>query len=354
MDFHPSDEQRMLADSVSRFVQDRYDLERRKAYLSSPASYCPENWRMLGDLGITALAFPAELGGFGGTPADIAVVMEQLGRGLVVEPVLPSAVIAARLLAASPAHAELAAAAAAGDRRIAVAFADPPASRPGPANPLRFESAGDGYRLNGVKTLAIQAADADDVIFPCDGPQGFAAFLIEPHEAPGLVRRDYRLLDGSLASEFHFSDVEIPIRAVLEVSREDWAGASTWGNVAACAEMLGIMDRLLAETSDYLRTRKQFGVALGAFQAVQHQMARMLIEFEKARALLFGAIAIAKTPQWPEAVKDCRHFIGRVAVELGEKCMHLHGGMGVTDELFAGNALKRLVLLHRLTVLDVA
>lgn len=352
MDFHPSDEQRMLADSVSRFVQDRYDLERRKTYLSSPESYCPENWRMLADLGITALALPGELGGFDGTPADIAMVMEQLGRGLVVEPVLPSAVIAARLLAASPAHAELATATAAGDRRIAVAFADPPASRPGPANRLRFEPADDGFRLNGVKTLAIQAVDADGVLFPCEGPNGFAVFLIEPHEVRGLVRKDYRLLDGSLASEFHFSDVEVPARNVLEVRRKDWASAAAWGNIAACAEMLGIMDRLLAETSDYLRTRKQFGVALGTFQAVQHQMAWMLIEFEKARALLLRATATVNAPQWPDAVNDCRHFIGRVAVELGEKCMHLHGGMGVTDELFAGNAHKRLILLHRLTALN--
>jgi alkylation response protein AidB-like acyl-CoA dehydrogenase len=346
MDFNPSDEQRMLADSVGRFVQDRYDLDRRKAYLSGPASYCPENWRMLAELGITALVLPAGLNGLDGTPADVAVVMEQLGRGLVVEPVIPSAVLAARILAASPAHAETAAATAAGEHRIAVALAAPPASRGGSAAALTCEAADGGCRLTGTATLAVQAAGADAVIFSCAGPQGFAAFVFAPDETPGIARRDYRLLDGSLASEFRFDGAAVPAGARLEITSEDWTRAKAWADIAACAEMLGIMGRSLDETAEHLRTRKQFGAALGTFQAPQHRMARMLFEYEKARALLHGAAMASGEDELVGAIRDCRRYIGAATIEVGEACVHLHGGMGVTDEVFVSNALRRLNFLR--------
>lgn len=352
MDFNPSEEQRMLSDSIARFVQDRYDLERRKAYLQHAGSFCSENWRMLAELGITALVFPDELGGFDGTPADVAVVMEQLGKGLVVEPVTSSAVIAARALAASSAHAGIAAAVAAGELRIAVAIGDPPASRPGLGAPLRYEGDGEGFRLNGIKTLAVQSLGADAVIFSCRGQRGFAAFLIAPDTIPGITRRDYRLLDGSLASEFHFDDVEIGGDTLIDITLDEWTGAKAWGDIADCAQMLGIMRRLLDETSDYLRTRKQFGVAIGTFQALQHRMARMLMEYEKARALLYRAAAPAQGVEPLGAVRDCRRVTGRAAMEIGEGCLHLHGGMGVTDELYVGHALKRLNFLRRHALLD--
>ena len=353
MDFNPSDEQRMLADSVSRFVRNRYDLERRNAYLARPSSYCTENWQMLAELGITALVLPAERGGFDGTPADVAAVMEQLGKGLVVEPVISSAVIAARVLAAASTHAEIAAAAGAGKRRIAIAFADPPASRPGPAQPMRYEVAGGGLRLKGIKTLAVQALGADAVIFPCTGPQGFAAFLISPDTLPGITRKDYRLLDGSLASEFHFDDIEIAGGdRLVDVTLEDWITAKIWGGIAVCAEMLGIMGRLLDETGHYLRTRKQFGGAIGKFQALQHQMARMLMEQEKARALLYRAVTSFPEAGHRGAVRDCHRFMGKAAMDIGEGCLHLHGGIGVTDELFVGKALKRINFLRYHVSLD--
>ena len=352
MDFNPSDEQRMLADSIRRFVQSKYDLERRKAYLKRPGSFCTENWKMLTELGITALVLPDELGGFDGTLADLVVVMEQLGKGLVVEPVTSSAVIAARILAASSAHAGIAAAAAAGERRIAVAFADPPASRPGPAAPLRYEADGGGFRLIGIKTLAVQSLGADAVIFPCQGPQGFAAFLIAPDTLPGITRKDYRLLDGCLAAEFHFDNVEVGGDTLIDVTREQWTSANAWGDIANCAEMLGIMSRLLDETGEYLRTRKQFGVAIGTFQALQHQMARMLMEHEKTRALLYRAAAPAEGVKLLDAVRDCRRLTGKAAIEIGKGCLHLHGGMGVAEELFVGPALKRLNFLRGHVLLD--
>jgi alkylation response protein AidB-like acyl-CoA dehydrogenase len=343
MDFNPSDEQRMLADSVGRFVQDRYDLDRRRAYLSAPTSYCAENWRMLAELGITALVLPAGLDGFDGTPADVAVVMEQLGRGLVVEPVIPSAVLAARILAASPAHAATAAATASGEHRIAVALAVPPANR---ADPLRYEAAEGGFRLTGTATLAVHAPGADAVIFPCAAPQGFAAFALAPDGTPGVFRRDYRLLDGSLASEFRFDGVQVSAGARLEITPEDWTEAKAWADIAACAEMLGIMGRSLDETAEHLRTRKQFGAALGTFQAPQHRMARMLIEYEKARALVHAAAMASGEDELAGAIRDCRRYIGAAAIEVGEACVHLHGGMGVTDEVFVSNGLRRLNFLR--------
>lgn len=351
MDFSLSDEQRMLADSVGRFVQDRYDVERRRGYLGTAQSYSVENWHMLAELGITALALPVECGGFGGSRADIAVMMEQLGRGLVVEPVLSSAVIAARILAASPPHGDIAAAIATGERRIAIAFANPSPVRDTDAEPLRWEAADDGYKLSGRKTLAAQAAGADAVIFPCMGSEGFAAFLIDPETVSTIERRDYRLVDGTLASEFKFNDVHIANEARLNITPEDWADVNAWGDLASCAEMLGIVERLIEETADYMRTRKQFGVPIGSFQSLQHKIARMLIDKEKARALLNRATAISGD-EWQVAARECKNFIGATAIEIGEGCVHLHGGMGVTDELFVANALKRLLCLDRCQLSD--
>lgn len=354
MNFNPSDEQRMLGESVGRFVLSRYDLERRRTYLASPATYCAENWRMLVELGLTALALPAEKGGFDGSPADIAAVMEPLGRGLAVEPVISSAVIAPRLLGTASTHADVAAAVAAGECRVGIAFADPPAGRDSRDEPLRYETVTGGFLLTGVKSLAVQCIDADAILFPCTGAHGFAAFLIDSDALTGIARRDYRLVDGTVASEFRFNDVAIADNARLGVTRRDWCNAKAWGDLASGAEMIGIMSRLLDETADYLRTRKQFGVAIGTFQAVQHKMARMLIDYEKARALVLKAAACPEgTGQFAGAVQDCRGFIGQAAIEIGEGCLHLHGGMGITDELFAGHALKRLQLLRSLSALAV-
>lgn len=276
---------------------------------------------------------------------DIAVMMEQLGRGLVVEPVLSSAVIAARILALSSIHRGVAAATATGESRVAVAFSDPSPLRDFDAEPLSWEAAGDGFTLSGTKTLAIQTVGADAVIFPCMGTEGFAAFLIDPEAVPEIVRRDYRLVDGSLASEFQFNNADIASDARLNITSEDWATVRAWGDLAACGEMLGIIERLIEETADYMRTRKQFGVSIGTFQALQHKMARMLIGKEKARALLNRATAIGDH-DWQAAARECRSFVGAIAIEIGEGCVHLHGGMGVTDELLIGNALKRLLCLN--------
>lgn len=346
MDFNLNDEQRMLADSVGRFVQDRYDIEKRRGYLGTAQSFSTENWRLLSELGLTALALPTECGGFGGSRADIAVMMEQLGRGLVVEPVLSSAVIAARFLAAPLIHGDLAAAAAAGESRVAVAFADPSPVRDIDNEPLRWEAAGDGFTLNGTKTLAVQAVGANAVIFLYTGSDGFAAFLIDPEAVSNIVRRDYRLVDGTLASEFQFDNVSVSRDARLNITPDDWAAIKAWGDLAACAEMLGIIERLIEETANYMHTRKQFGVSIGTFQALQHKMARLLVQKEKARALLCRAIAMAED-NWQLAARESRIFMGRAAIEIGEGCVHLHGGMGVTDELFIGNALKRLLCLQK-------
>lgn len=340
MDFNPSEEQRMLADSVDRFVQSRYDLDKRRAYQVEPTSFSNENWNLLAELGLTALIVPEGDGGLGASRADVITVAQSLGRGLVVEPFLQSAVLAMRLMAACGRPANLAPLLA-GEKRLAVAWADPPPDR----EPLRWQQTGETILLNGCKTFVIQAIGVEQFIALCLAPHDFAAFLMDSNQ-PGLERTDYRLVDGSIASEFRFSDVVVPADARLDLCLADWEEAKAWADLTACGEMVGILGRLLNETAEYLRTRRQFGVAIGSFQALQHKMARMLIDYEKGQALLSRAAATGDENDWARDTVACKTFLSRTALGIAEGCTQLHGGMGITDELFVGHALKKLLVLR--------
>ena len=350
MNFDLTEDEEMLKALVERFVADRYDPDKRRAYLAEPEGFSRSNWALLGELGLIALPFTPEHGGLGAGATGLATVFEVLGRGLVVEPLAEAALLAGGLfarLAGDALSAEWMPQLIAGEKRLAFAHREAAARD----NWAWVETSAHDNRLSGEKSLVVAGAGADGFIVSARSAGaagdsgGIALYLVEA-SAPGLEIAPWRLVDGGVAATLRLDNVDaVPLGGGLA----EIAEARSWLALAQSAEALGIMERLFAETLDFLRTRKQFGVPLGSFQALQHRMAAQYSQIEQARALL--NLAMMTPPEhaaaWRQAVDGARAFIADAAVALGHEMIQMHGGMGVTDELIIGHGHKRLLMLSR-------
>ncbi len=366
MDFSLSEEQQLLKDSVARFVRENYDLEARRKLIASEPGYSEEHWTQMADLGWLGVALPEAYGGIDGGAVETMVIMEEFGRGLVVEPYFPSVVLGANLvmLAGSEAQkTELLPDLAAGRLRLAFACNE----RQG-----RFDlfdvattavADGDGWVLNGHKGVVQGAASADRIIVSARtsgdqrGRDGITLFMV-PADAAGLSRRDYATNDGLRASEVTFEGVRLDTDAVLGETGGGWPAieqTAERATVALCAEAVGCMEMMKEDTNEYLKTRKQFGQALGRFQVMQHRMVDILIRCEEARSLTYVATALVDSDDARErsrTVSAAKAGIGERARFVGQNAVQMHGGMGVTDELRVGHYFKRISLID-LTFGDV-
>lgn len=350
MNFDLTEDEGMLKALVERFVEDHYDPEKRRDYLAAPEGFSRKNWALMGELGLVALPFSPDHGGLGIDATGLATVFEVLGRGLVVEPLAEAVVLAGRLferLAGEELKGPWMPQLITGDRRLAFAHREAAARD----NWAWVETTARGGRLTGQKSLVVAGASADGFIVSArtaggaGDEDGIALFLVEA-AAPGLEIETWRLVDGSVAAKLRLDNVDaLPLGGGLPEILE----ARTWLALAQSAEALGIMERLFSETLDFLKTRKQFGVALGSFQALQHRMAAQYSQIEQARALLNLAMMTASgdTAEWRKAVDGARTFIADASVALGHEMIQMHGGMGVTDELIIGHGHKRLLMLSR-------
>lgn len=348
MNFDLTEDEEMLKALAERFVQGRYDVDKRRQYARAPLGFDPANWAMLGELGLIAALLPEAAGGLGLDATGIATLMEALGHGLAVEPLAENVVLAARLFAAH-APADLAAAwlpaLADGSRRIALAHAE----ADGRAGVLRVSARVADGRISGEKPFVIAGHGADGFIVSArtsgqpDEADGVGLWFVAA-DAPGLTSTPWRLADGIVAAKLVLADVPaLPLSGGAAAMAE----AEVLASLARSAEALGIMARLFAETSDYLRTRHQFGVPLASFQALQHRMVAQYVAIEQARALMNLALVSWGQPGFAEAVRGLRAFIAPAAVDLGHEMIQLHGGMGVTDELVIGHGHKRLLVISR-------
>jgi alkylation response protein AidB-like acyl-CoA dehydrogenase len=347
VNFDLSQDEEMLKALAERFVADRYDGERRRAALSHAAGFCANNWALLGNLGLIAMSFDMDSGGLSASTTDLAVVFEALGRGLVVEPLIEAVLVAGKIFEAH-ASPELKQMwmddLVSGTRRLALAHRE--ARSRGNAAWVETQAVhtADGWRLSGAKQMVRAGVGADAFIVSArtsgafGDADGIKLFLVAA-DASGVASTAYRVIDGTVACEISLHDVSAePLGGdVLAI-----VDAEANANVARCAEALGIMDMLFTTTLDYLRTRQQFGVALGSFQALQHRMVAQYAVIEQARALLYLAVIAGG-----EAVAGARAFISEASVTLGHEMIQLHGGMGVTDELIVGHGHKRLMMLSR-------
>lgn len=364
MDFQHTEDRRMLADTLNRFIAEQYAFPVRDRIAQSAEGFDRAMWQRFAELGTVGALFPEADGGFGGAGFDIAVVFECLGRGLVVEPFL-GALLAGRALslAGGGAHRDKLAALIDGSASAAFAHDEPGSHYELTTVRTRAERSGDGWVLTGAKGVVDQAAQAAFFVVSArmsghdDDAAGIGLFVV-PAEAPGVSLRDYKKIDGGRAAEVRFDRVALPADAALGgQGGEGEAGAALlervlgYGLLALSAEALGAMDVAKEYTLEYLRTRKQFGLPIGSFQALQHRMADLLLEVEQARSAVINAAAQLDAPRAvrERALAAAKVSIGRIGTLVAEESIQLHGGIGMTWELPLSHYAKRLVMIdHQL------
>ncbi|MFM0337672.1 acyl-CoA dehydrogenase family protein [Paraburkholderia fungorum] len=360
MNFQHTEDRRMLADTLNRFVSEQYGFETRDRIAGSAEGFSADLWNRFAELGIIGALFDEAHGGFGGGGFDIAVVFESLGRGLVVEPFLDTLIVGQAIArSGNETQQTLLGGMIDGSRIVALAHGEPDSHYELSQVKTRAQRNGGTWRLNGAKavvqhgeraSLFLVSARTDGAV---DAEEGISLFLV-PGDAAGISVRGYRKIDGGRAAEVSFDNVTLGDDALLGAYGEGFATleyAIGCGVLALCAEAVGAMDVAKDYTLEYLRTRKQFGVPIGSFQALQHRMADMLLEIEQARSAVINAAAAlgGERAVRERAISAAKYTIGRVGALVAEECIQLHGGIGMTWELPMAHYAKRLVMIdHQL------
>jgi alkylation response protein AidB-like acyl-CoA dehydrogenase len=360
MNFEHSEDRRMLADSLNRFIAEQYAFETRDRIAKSPEGFSAAIWRQFADLGVIGALFSEADGGFGGDGFDIAVVFEALGRGLVVEPLLGAVMAGEAISAAGSAAQKGLLAEIIGGTTIAALAHDEAGSHYELARvQTRAARSGDGWVLDGAKVVVQQGAQADLFVVSArtadavDDEAGISLFLV-PAKTAGLTLRDCPAIDGGRVAELSFDKLALGAEALLGVEGQAHATlerAIGRGVLALCAESLGAMEAAKTATLEYLRTRKQFGLLIGSFQALQHRMADLLLEIEQARSAVINAAAAIDADRLTRerALSAAKFSIGRIGARVAEESIQLHGGIGMTWELPLAHYAKRLVMIdHQL------
>jgi len=359
MDFSFSDEQTLLQESVSRFITNDYGFESRQKHSRSDAGYSLENWQTFAELGWLGVPFSENHGGFGGGAVETMLMMEEFGKGLVVEPYLATVVACGSALngfGSEDQKSSFIPEIIDGSKLWALAFAEPQ-GRFNLADLTTTATASNGsYLLSGHKSVVINGPNANFFIVSVrtSGEQrdetGVSLFII-PSDAKGLSRRDYQTVDGQRASELILDNVELD-----EASRlgEEGQGlnilqqAIDFATLAIGSEAVGCMEVLYKDTVEYCKNREQFGQPIGKFQVLQHRMVDMFMEHEQSKSLMFMAAMRWDEGYGAEAQKAVSAFkvqVGKSGKFVGQSAVQLHGGMGMTDELNIGHYFKRLTII---------
>ncbi len=361
MNFTPTEDRRMLSDSLDRYVAEQYSIETRHAITRSGKGHSPQQWAQFAELGVIGALFTEAQGGFGGTGFDIAVVFESLGRGLVVEPFLASAVLAGSALARAGNQTQLSLLGGIIDGSTIATLAHEEADSRYELKRVatRASRDGDSYVIDGAKAVVALADQAQTLIVSARSSgdlaseDGISLFVV-PASTAGVSVRAYPNIDGSRAGEVRFSQVRVPASALLGAEGQGLATleyAVGRGILALSAEALGAMEVTKKFTIEYLQTRKQFGKLIGSFQALQHRMADVLLEIEQARSAVINAAAALDGDRLTRerALSAAKYSVGRIGTLVAEECIQLHGGIGMTWELPMPHYAKRLVMIdHQL------
>ncbi len=357
MDFSFTEEQTLLRNMVQSFVQDNYDFDSRMKIVRSEEGMSREIWGQFAELGLLAAPFAEELGGLDGGPIETMIIMEELGRGLVVEPYLPTVVLCGGILNrhGSDAQKEQLAGIIGGEDVWALAYSEPQ-SRFNPTDVLTSAKAdGDGYVLNGTKAVVAAAPWANKLIVSArvSGEQrdrdGIALFIVDK-SAAGVSTQDYPTVDGNRASEVTLENVSVAADAMIgnaNSGADMLEEALDFGIGAVCAESLGHMKSLNDATVEYCKTRKQFGVPIGSFQVLQHRMVDMFMEYEQSVSMTYmvNMKLTESEAERKKAASGAKVQIGKSGRFVGQQAVQLHGGMGMTEELNVGHYFKRLTVI---------
>ena len=355
MDFELTSDQKLLQDAVQRFIAEEYAFDSRQRILATAHGFSDAIWKRLAEQGVLSVGLPEEHGGVGG-PVEIMVVMEQLGAGLVLEPFLSTVVLGAGLIARHGTPAQKSALlprVIEGHSRIALAHYEPGARYALEQVNARARMVDGRFVLSGTKSVVLDAASADLLIVSaCDETSGaLSLFLVDPR-ATGIKLNRYRTHDGRNAADIELAGVALGTEQLLGargaalVALEE---ALDHAIAALCAEAVGIMEALNQATLDYLRTRVQFGQAIGRFQTLQHRMADMFMMAVQARSmslLATGRCAASDARRRHRDICAAKAFVGKAARYIGQQAVQLHGGMGMSAELIVSHYFKRLTMIN--------
>lgn len=353
MDFDFSDDQEMLRDSVRKWADKGYDFERHRRIVKQ-GGWSRDAWKELADLGLTGLYVPEAHGGMGFGPVDAMVVMEELGRGLVLQPYAHGALVAPAVLAAhapDALQAEWLLKIAAGEALVVLAHQERGARYRLNQVATTARADGDAWLLDGDKSVVPAGDQADAFIVPArvsgavDAADGIALFLVTKG-AVGVSTRGYLMQDGSRGAELQLRNVRA--QRITEDGLAALERAVDVGIAAACAEGVGLMERLTALTVEYMNTRKQFGVPIATFQALRHRIADVKMQLELGRSMsYFASLKLNDEPAARRrALSQAKLQLGNSMRFVGQQCIQLHGGIGVTDEYVGSHYFKRLTVLE--------
>lgn len=358
MNFELSEEQKMIQQSVERFVQENYDLSNRIKISSEDPGYSKEYWSSMAELGWLGLAFDEEDGGFGGNQIDTLVLMEQFGKGLVLEPFLANIVLGGGAIKRGGSAAlkeSIIPSLIDGSLQLTLAYAEEQ-SRFDLEDIATAAREDDGnFVLNGKKSMVLNAESADKIIVVTrtNGSQvdkeGISLFLVNA-DSDGLERENFPTVDGLRASEISLNDVKVSSENLIGEKDKGFEILQAVANdaiLALAAEAVGAMEVLYKDTVEYTQQREQFDHPLSDFQVLQHRMVDMFMEYEQCKSLLFRAtMETVQDPQLSQrTVHALKHLIGKSGIFVGENAVQLHGGMGVTEELRVGHFFKRLLVI---------
>jgi alkylation response protein AidB-like acyl-CoA dehydrogenase len=354
MDFDFNDDEQQLRDAVQKWVERGYGFERRRAIVRA-GGFSAEAWGELAELGILGLGTPEADGGLALGPVAAMLALEGLGRGLVLEPVAAVALVAASVLArsADALRAGWLPGLVAGTARVVLAHQERAARYRLDHVQTRAARAGEGWHVDGAKSLVPIGDQADAFIVPArvqgahDDPAGIALFLVE-RGASGVSTRGYALQDGSRAAELALAQAPATLLVAAGAGFGALEEAIDIGIAAQAAEAVGVMDRLFELTVDYLSTRRQFGVPIGTFQALRHRVADMKMQLELARSMsYFATLKLGEpAPARRRAISQARVQLGQSMRFLGQQAIQLHGGIGMTDEYVGSHYFKRLTTME--------
>jgi len=358
MNFELSEEQKMIQQSVERFVQENYDLPKRVEISSKDPGYSKEYWGSMAELGWLGLPFEEKDGGFGGNQIDTLVIMEQFGKGLVLEPFIANVVLgggAIQIGGSEELKKEMLPGLIEGSKQMTLAYAEQQSRFDLEDVATSARQEGDKFIINGQKSMVLNAESADHIVVVTrtSGGQvdeeGITLFLVDS-TAKGLELQNFPTVDGLRASEITFDNVEVSSERMIGKLGKGFEILRVVSNnaiLAVCAEAVGAMEILYKDTVEYTQQREQFDHPLSDFQVLQHRMVDMFMEYEQCKSLLFRATM--ETIQDPvlaqRTIHALKHLIGKSGIFVGENAVQLHGGMGVTEELRIGHFFKRLLVI---------
>jgi alkylation response protein AidB-like acyl-CoA dehydrogenase len=359
MDIQLTEEQKLLRSSIQRLLRDQYDFGTRRKIVATDEGWSRKHWHAFAELGLCAAPFQESAGGLGGGPLATMIVMQEFGRSLVVEPFFETVVLAGGLIEAIGSQAQRDAflpQIMAGESIWALAWAEGRSRYDFNNIATTARRQGEDFILSGTKAAVIGAPWADKLIVSArtsGGPRdrsGVSLFVVDRQSA-NLHLQSFKTIDGRRAAEVTLMNVTVSASQLLGPEGESVAALEACRDraiAALCAEAVGAMSELNATTLEYSRTRKQFGVALGTFQVLQHRMVDMFIALEEALSLTqhLNLSLTAREPGGSKLASGAKTKVGHAARFIAEQAIQLHGGMGMSDELNVGHYFKRIVSIN--------